>query len=299
MGVKLHNHIILVALMLAFLPLSAFAQQGNSRLPSLVKTTKRHEYAPGNLSNISKLYWGIGLHDLKEDVLVDNYMRINECDIYINYFSDEFEWFDIRKKTRDYLKKNMVDFPLRLSFAQPINIGRYVPEEKGFEVVEKSNISRLSKFEVFASDYGQDVCETNYKESIQGYPKGLSIELSRPVFLDVVPMEPKIAERYIEERIIEYRKIDKKYRSGYDVSDLREVYMVMNVKFVASAGTVISQNDAQPMVKMLGILEGVEVYDDPNLQRLIFSESYDRQRKKRTQKQIGGGLERYLDNEET
>ncbi len=60
-------------------------------------------YATPNMQNLSKLYWRLGVFNPDDKKIIDNYLIINECDVYRNFYRDDFEWANVRDATRDML----------------------------------------------------------------------------------------------------------------------------------------------------------------------------------------------------
>src|SRR5262245_27980767 len=113
--------VLLVALGLAS---DAAAQQEREIKPTQVApATERQESAPtaaeeelaGEVDNtpqyyeeptvqkFSQLYWAISKLDPTNDTDIDNFLMINECDIYREYAHNEFEWKEIREAGRQFV----------------------------------------------------------------------------------------------------------------------------------------------------------------------------------------------------
>lgn len=268
-----------LALFSFFLVLPVTSQAENQKLMDMLEATPSamHDYKQATIKNLSKLYWALGRLDIKDDLSVDNYMLINECDIYKNYYQNEFEWNSIRQFARDHIQQNLEKFPIRFEFIQPLRLGEYSFEKQGFLVDKEYEIDGIRRFEIQALDFYDMVC--GYDGKISGYPKGLLIELSRPVFFEILPMKPEEANEYINEKTIEFKKLATRAQKDSKVYNFRDIYLVLKVKFFSTAGDSVSKVDRKLYAKVLGALESIEIYDDLERKKLLFSENY--QRKKR------------------
>ena len=78
---------------LTLLPILAYAQ--DAAAPS---ANADYIYEQPTYAKLAQLYWALSKLDPKKDTDIDNFLLINECDIYKQYRSNEFEWKDIRAR---------------------------------------------------------------------------------------------------------------------------------------------------------------------------------------------------------
>lgn len=230
-------------------------------------------YETPSVKALSHLYWAVNLYDLSDDDAVDEFMRLNECDIYKNFSSDEFEWSEIRDATRDFIKENKNDFPTRFEFMLPIKFGDYKSKRKAFEVQKPYKIDAIRRFEVYATDFRARTCVSDVRLQ-DGYPRALVLEYSRPFTLTHVPVDQKIAEDYIKRNKIKMKKYDERIRTKAKMYELRDAYVVMKVKIFTHGKFMGLNSYSLPVVQMMAVLEGYEVYGDRYKKNLFFAESY-------------------------
>ena len=89
------------------------------------KSGRDDQYLPTTLENLAKLYWAVGKFTVDDDVAVDNYLRITECPIVLQYFHNDFEWQKIREATRQNLLSHMAGFPRHFEIVEEISLGDY------------------------------------------------------------------------------------------------------------------------------------------------------------------------------
>ncbi len=233
-------------------------------------------YEEPTMKKFSQLYWAISRLNLDNTVHLDNFMMINECEIYNDYFNHEFEWLQVRESTKSYIEANKKKFPLRFQFTQPLRLGEYDIGKKEFEVFEEYQIQNTRRFEVRASDSRLKIC--GKREVIEGYPRGLMVELSRPFEFSSFALEPEIANRFISEKLERFKALNKNQQSRRgNVFMTRDAYLVMKVKVFASKGEVRTQ-EGEFIAHVLGVLEGIEIYSDQNKYNMIYEENFRKNR---------------------
>lgn len=236
-------------------------------------STSSYVYEIPTLKALSHLYWAVNLYSLDDDSALDEFMRHNECDIFQNFSSDEFEWAEIRNATRDFIRENKNDFPTRFEFMIPIKLQDYDKKRRAFAVQKDYQISSIRRFEVYATDFRAAPC-TDDSRIIDGYPRSLVLEFSRPFTLSHIPMSEKMANDYIKENLEKLKRYDPAARVKARMYNLRNAYLVLKVK-VFTHGKFLGLNIFKlPVVQMLSILEGYEVYEDRYKQKLFYAESY-------------------------
>ncbi|MFP4098478.1 MAG: DUF4852 domain-containing protein [Alphaproteobacteria bacterium] len=235
---------------------------------------RRYIYEPSLMETFSYLFWAVGLYEYDNDWAIDEFMRINECEIYTNFSADDIEWQQIRDATRTFLKNNNKDFPTRFKFTVNIKLGDYDQKRQAFRIQDDHILKNMRRFEFMAKDAYAEPCSRDSRVH-NGYPRALVLELSRPLTLEHVPAEEKQAFNYIK-NISEYirRRYDPERRSRALADSLRNAYLVMKVKIFTHGQFLGLNHQKMPTVQMMGILEGFEVYEDMAMERLIFSQSY-------------------------
>ncbi|MAE51493.1 MAG: hypothetical protein CMH27_06760 [Micavibrio sp.] len=237
-----------------------------------------HFYDDVTLEKLSKLYWRLNKFDISDNQSIDDFLRINECDIYTQYIFNEFEWQGVRKKAREYITQNVETFPDRFKFEQPLRLKDYNARTQMFEILPEYQIDGIRKFEVYAKDIDERVCLASGNrgvKQIENYPKVLLVELNQPVNLTQIPVQPAVAKRYIDEKMQEFLKIRESRRSREVMYSLRDAYIVMKFRAFSYKGTDIIMNGLE-RDNIYAMLEGYEIYADPNHEVLLYFENYIR-----------------------
>lgn len=229
-------------------------------------------YDEVTMENLSKLYWGIGYLDIENDLYIDNYMKINECSIYQTYSATEFEWNEIRAATRNFIKRNKDDFSKRFQFVQPLKLDEYDSKRRAFYIDPKFQFKSTRRFEVMAKDAYAAFCTGHTMVHMQGFNRGILLEFSSPFSLEYLPATTEVAEKYLADITKIFKSYQQQYQTQENFRELRKAYILFKVKIFSSGGA--ENDDSLKLTRMLGALEGYEVYSDAQLKNLLYSKSY-------------------------
>lgn len=239
-------------------------------------TLSSYTYEEPTMANFSRLYWGLDRLSLENDVHVDNYVLINECEIYRDYYHNEFEWKTIREAAREQISKAKHNFPLRFSFVQPLNLAEYDFKKGGFHVLDEHVIRGARRFEMMATDSDGVICGKS--RDIEAYPRGLLLQLSRPLILDFVPTSPDQAEKFIDRTGRVFKTYEVNQQTEENLYESRRAYLVLKVK-VFSYQEDVRKGTPYTLAGFLAVLEELDVYGDANLKELLYKKSFRRRRK--------------------
>lgn len=288
-----------IVLLLSFVFINGIASPGHAQAPTEASTespaqkpdedgetsliitsdeTVDYFYEKPTMQKLSQMYWGISHNDINRDEHIDNFMMINECDIYKDYFHNEFEWRDVREASRAFIQANRKTFPLRFEFVQPLKLGEYDISKKRFDILPDYKILGIRRFEMLPPGYRDEICGNSW--NIEGYPRGLVIELSRPFMLSYLTVEPELAEEFIKEKLKIFNSLKSYAQTQSNLFDTRDAFLIMKVKFFASKGETKMQ-EGIALANVLGVLEGFDVYATRNKEGLIFSKSFRKRSKDR------------------
>ncbi|MEM7651436.1 MAG: DUF4852 domain-containing protein [Pseudomonadota bacterium] len=262
----------LVAVLLAlvsFMPVHA--QTGSAPKKNVI-------YETPTFKTLSQLYWALMKFDSSKDIYIDNFLLINECDLYRDYVQNEFEWKGIREGAREFLQDNRKSFPTHFEFLQPVRLAEYDLESEAFDVWQPYKIKGVRRFEVLAEDFYEKTCGVGFAKEIIGYPKGLYIELNRPFSADKIKVKPEVAEAYIQMLEGINRDAGIVIRNKEDLYESRAAYLVMKLRVFSFKEDVDLQDHR--LSKVLAVLEGYEIYGDRDREMLLFSEDFSRKKKR-------------------
>ena len=238
------------------------------------ETPNRYIYETPTVKALSYLFWAVGLYKLEDGNAVDEFMRVNECEMYKNFYSDEIEWKEIKEATRSFLRDNRTDFPTRFEFIMPLKLGDYDEKRKAFEIQDSYKIKSLRRFELYATDYKKPPCIKEHDVG-KGYPRSIILEFSRPFMLTHVPLKQSEALNYIKRKLTVLKtSYNERFQTKERMYFLRDAYLVINVK-VFTYGKMLGTNLRKiQTVQMMGVLEGYEIYEDIGKKNMFFAQNY-------------------------
>lgn len=227
------------------------------------------EFIDPNMQNLSKLMWRLGVLDLSDNTAVDNYMMINECELYERYYKNDIEWEKVRAAARQSLNDSIVTFPTKFEIVVPIALGRYNTERQYFEIQSVSKMTNVRRLDINMGNNTQ-VCREGAGNSIRGYPRNIILMLNRPFSFTRLPVGRQLAQMYIEDannNQISLQTI-KQANVFYD----RPAFMRAKVTIVSLKEMVQGVQSGGPVAILIGQLEGVEIYADVSMQKLLYRE---------------------------
>ncbi len=243
------------------------------KTPEAAKIQEMRVYEAINMENLSKMYWRIKKLDIENDKHVDNFIAINQCQVYRDYVSNEFQWGEIRESAVKLLEEGKKSFPLRLKTMQPLRFGEYDFKKEGFDIWERYDVNGMRRLEVLVPEFDEEICGFSYSAVIEGYPRGIVIEFSQPLSLDYVPVRPDKAERYIKEKLENYQNRAYYRQTEKALFKTRDAYLVLKFKAFAYKGDT-STRDGYLLANVLSVLEALEVYADPELTDLLYERKF-------------------------
>jgi hypothetical protein len=219
-------------------------------------------YQKTTLTNFSKMYWGLGMLDLKDDDAIEQFLEINDCGIYDKYVHNDFEWAKIKQATRKMLSKTMALFPTRYEIMVPIDIGQYDQEKAEFLVAPDSAMINVKRMDI-APNMGVQICGS--MDEIKNYPRNLILTLIRPFTFKVIPASAELAELYINSTQEIYNGMSAKNAvEAYK----REGFLRLKVRIIQYVETIDIHDRWRAVV--IGTIEGYEVYADRDRLKLLY-----------------------------
>lgn len=244
------------------------------------------EYIPITLESLSKLYWVIGKLDLTDDEAIDNYMIINECELYTQFYHDDIEWKKLHDATREYISQNMSTFHTRFELLVPIALDRYNVEEKKFFLMPDSQIINTRRLDIraeglFGSDLTRSLC-LKKNATVDKYSDSIILVLNQPFTFTEFEVDPELADLYLKEARSYYENLPPRLQiARYErIAYLRVKYRITTYKTEARD----TSGGLRPLV--LGQVEGYEVYADSKKYKLLFKKEIKDRRRLRRRKRI-------------
>lgn len=224
------------------------------------------KYVEPTFANLAKLYWALGILDINNDEMIDNYLSITDCDLYTTYLNDDLEWRTIREVARESIRKSYKTFPTHFRVTIPLYLRQYHADEEYFEVdVEKSALKAVRKIE--ALFYNNPITCRRSGE-IKGFPRNLILFLNRPFTLAEVPVERELARIFLDEVNSQKKALTTKQRAS---EGEREAYLEIFFKVHSFKETVDGLPGLQAVV--FTQIDHIRVFADYEQEKMLYERS--------------------------
>lgn len=226
------------------------------------------KYAEPTVENISKLYWKKNVLKEDNDKAVDNFLRINECEMYENFYTDDFEWQRIREAARNMLTESKNEFSYKFKILVPIDLGRYDMLRKGFPLINKTAFKDLRRIEIGGNSNMSQLC--GKEGAIEFYPRNLITILNKPFSYDFVELDEHVAQAYIiRQKYNPVRRPKELQNKHFD----RLAFARVRITFSEFQG-ITRGSDNFPLAVMFGKLDGIDIFEDADEKRLLLNTDY-------------------------
>lgn len=227
------------------------------------------QYLEPTVQNLSRLYWKKNTLDINNEKAIDNFLMINECDIYNEYYTDDFEWTRIRNAAQRMLMENKSEFPDKFKFLLPVDLGRYDLERKGFPLASDTGFIDLRRVEMGGGKNSYPIC--GKPTEIEFYPRNIVLALSNPFNFDFIPVDEHIAQAFIIRRKYEKFKMPNALRlKGFK----RLAYARVRVHLTSYQGEARGREN-NVLAVMFGKIDGIDIFEDAYETKLLKSIDFD------------------------
>lgn len=161
-----------------------------------------------SLQTLSRSYIKLTGVDLSDDHLIDDFALINYCNIYQQYFSDEFSWRQAREAFRRVIQRELESYPENLYLLGSISIGRYDFDKKAFLLPGDSKFERTGQFRFYDRNFS---CG---RAGVSQLPLYYNFVLTNPVTLDRIQI-PEDKAFSITRIMDQEQNVDRKVYVSY------------------------------------------------------------------------------------
>lgn len=225
------------------------------------------KYKKPSYLNSSKAYWALSAYSLSNDIALDEYILINACDVFTEFYKNEFEWKQVRDALRKSILKSRRKFPIHFRLYVPLMIERYDFSLMAFPIHADSvmrNVSQLGLVSV--SMYSnknplQMKCGVEFPYNY--FPATSDVILKDPFTLDFIPMPRDKAENII----------DNVLKNGIDAAGLRKVYAAFDIHLKKFDVLQKFSNNTH-LSKFIGELDRISIYESKSAPVPFFTRRY-------------------------
>lgn len=239
-----------------------------------VGQARAESFAKPSLDSIMKVLVRYGSVDIRSDAVMDLYGSIMVCDLYSEFYRDDFKWNDIRHVLRKSIQEDVAFFPIGFKYDAVLQLGKYDFNEKIYRFSRNSAQFKANVFNMNTNS-GDDC---NKKEGLL-LPSSFQIILDKPVQIIGLPMNEEDGKKI-------FSRMDK----NNNLDHLIYVRFNINVTYVAPfldktdrAGVSASEDfrrgkeeviKGTGKVRIDGMLQSIEYFEDEAYMRLLYKEDF-------------------------
>jgi hypothetical protein len=146
-------------------------------------------YHETSVENLSRLYWALGMLDEKDDVAIEQFLFINDCDLFNQFSQNTEQWPQIKATVRDMICKKKDEFATRFEVLIPVKIGNL--DASGKEYALNPSLTDMRQLEV-SDNANVEVCGS--RDDMKSYPRSLLLNLAAPITITSVPATQELKE---------------------------------------------------------------------------------------------------------
>jgi hypothetical protein len=221
--------------------------------PPVIEPYKKADL--NNLAQLSVLMGGVKLDN--QGVMAD-YARLFYCQIYQDFFDNDYEWLRISQAIKDDFQAQKKDIGKSYYFVTDLVLRRYDPATSSFPLHGDSRLKNIGVFEIYKAEQKQ-ACGSSFPIS---FPDTYSLNIETPINFDRIPVKTEH----------ELRQISKIPILGYNQTRIVKAVFYFEVKGVLEPGRVKGWTDK--MVNFLGELDRVVIFSDDRFSETIYEQKY-------------------------
>lgn len=264
-------------------PQPALDATADSTQKTLYKFDERN-FADPSYANLAKLYWNLGILDINDGQIIDNYLAITDCELYQTYKPNDLEWSTIRDLARASIRKNYKSWPTSFRVVIPLYLRDYHEDNEYFDVdMDLSAVNAVRRIETI---FNASSVTCNMGGELNGYPRNLVLFLNRPFSLPEIPVERELARLYLDDvNITNKKENDLAIKGLRNAKGLRVAYLEIFFKVHSFKEVIDTQAGLQAVV--FTQIDHIRVYADMDREKLLFERSMFESGKYRRRKHGG------------
>lgn len=204
---------------------------------------RAEEFMKPTLLSLMQTMFRFGALDVNNDVVVDDYAKVAECDLYTAFHMDDFRWQKIRAGLRSKIRDEVVTYPTNYYVSGYMHLDRYDFENKLFKLSSDEVRSGFNSFTL--GDSYDSICGSKLKILPPTYFAVLESQIHVPGFVmdeadadallsrmnETGNVDRQVMARFnlrvvfIDKAPVDYSKMDDWYKGSVWVGKVRELHM--------------------------------------------------------------------------
>jgi hypothetical protein len=141
-------------------------------------------YVPANYLTLTQAAIRFGAYDTDSDAFLDEYAAVAECDLYRQFYKDDFTWHKLRQDFRDHIDKESRKFPDAFALKGTVRLDRYDFKQQAFLLTPETEIKNVNVFTL--SSHGVGDCDPS--RTYEYFPRSYRALLDQGITLKSIPM---------------------------------------------------------------------------------------------------------------
>ncbi len=186
-----------VAMVFAFLLMSSnvFAQDAEEKTPAAEKEKIVEAYAAPDYRELIQSMVVLGGYDINDTRVADAYGELLYCDLYTKYFSNDFEWNNVRRNIVNRVLQKKEMYRVQYEYQGLVKLDRYSFEKQVFPLSAQTRMSNVGSLQLVSETEARQVPCIQQKEKYSlFFPLSIYLRFPRPINLTELKLPPDEAE---------------------------------------------------------------------------------------------------------
>ena len=216
----------------------------------------------GNLINVLVRY---GALDLRDKEVLNSYANINECELYKQFYFDEFKWHDLQIALRKSIRERMETFPTGVYYKTELQLGKYDFKNHVYLFTSKTSPKNSNVFTLDASK--DSLCDTGRNL----FPVSFQLVLDQPLSINGLPFNEE-----------EGKALLTRLNDAHNSDHILYARFNMRVLYVAPLKRGVNKQYGEPRgdymqerhsghVRIDSHLTSVDLFEDKEMTKLVYS----------------------------
>ncbi len=187
--------------------------------PSLAELTVGEGYSRTSFKELYQTMVGMGGIDINNPLMLSEYIKLTECELFKRYYRDDLKWNDISREIYSNIVDRKESYRVMYEFTERIKLDRYNFDNEQFDLDKKSQMKNIGTIALSTHSDFKQYCYVEDNET--KFTSNIVLLLSTPLhmtkltvpvdriepFLNIVKELNNNSEKYIYTRI-RFRVLD-------------------------------------------------------------------------------------------
>lgn len=221
------------------------------------------EFIAPTATNMLQTALRFGALDINNNIMIDDYAKIAECDLFKAFNNDEFKWQKIRAGLREKIKSEVITYPTSFFINGFVSLDRYDFDNKLFKLGGADRISSVNALPL--TSMPGNVCG----QSLKALPKRFVAVLDKQVHVPGFVMDEADANALLE-RMKQAGNPERQIMAKFNIRIMhidRVRIDYSQVDVWNDTGTYIGK-DAE--MRLYARLDSLEFFEDKEMAKRIY-----------------------------